>query len=92
MFAFRVVKELRARKSSSHVIAPKGTGDIFSALEEAERTGKNALKLAQDSYTNAAYLLYCQEKFLKASKPAPEIPTVVIVGKRPTKNATSAKP
>lgn len=92
MFAYRVVKEMKARDSSSYVIAPTPTADLFSVLVEAERTGKNARNLAINTYSsNPEYAAYCRDKLLPRAKPGEEIPTVIIKGKRPSKKATSAE-
>jgi hypothetical protein len=83
MFAYRVVKELKARGSSGVVVSPNGAGDLFSALAEAERAGRNRLELAYSAYaSNPQYALYCRSKFIKAA-PSQKMPQVRITGKRP---------
>ena len=89
LFAYMVAKELKTKGLPAYVIAPAPTMDVFTALAEAERTGKNLLMLAKSYYAaDTTYTLYCRREIAWTgdSMTAP-MQTIRIVGKRPRKAA-----
>lgn len=85
LFAFKVAKELKAKGLPAYVMAPTPTMDVFSALAEAEHTGKNLLMLAKSYYAaDTTYTLYCRREIIWTGDPlAAPMQTIRIVRKRP---------
>jgi hypothetical protein len=83
LFAYMVAKELKAKGLPAYVIAPTPTMDVFAALAEAERTGRNLLMLAKSYYAaDTTYNLYCRGHITWTGHSVQQIHTVRIVGKR----------
>lgn len=92
LFAYRVAKELKAKGHPAYVTAPTGTMDIYDAMAQAERGGRNVLMLAKTVFAaDPTYTLFCRGHITRSGQAVQVLPPVRIVGKRPSSSSAARR-
>jgi hypothetical protein len=84
VWAYQVIKELRAKGTKAIVVAPGDPAKTFEALAKAESSKQNLFNVAKAIYAaDTTYVLYCRGEISWTGHAIRQLPPVRIVGRRP---------